>query len=68
MLLVMNTSLDRLLSIRMEGPLAKYYQWNSGCFQFLWYILVDDQVMDLVFPSLFSFLFGKSLDGLGKDI
>lgn len=32
------------------------------------YILVDKQAMDLVFPSLFSFLSGKGLDGWGKDI
>lgn len=62
------SSLDRLLHIRIKGSLAKYYQDNSGCFRFHWYILVDDQAMDLVFLSLFSFLFGKSLDGLGKDI
>lgn len=62
------SSLDGLLSIRTEGPLGKCYQWHSGCLQFLWHILVGDQAVDLVFPPLFSFLFGKSLDGLGKDI
>lgn len=55
----------RLLSVRVKVSLAEWYQ-NFGCFWFLQYILVDDQVVDLVFLSLSSFLSGESLNGLGK--
>lgn len=56
-----------MLCVSSEMPLAEWHQ-NSGCFWLLWYILVDDQAMDLVFLSLLSFLSGESLNGLGKDI
>lgn len=61
------SSQDNMLCVSSKMPLAEWHQ-NSGCFWFLWYILVDDQAMDLVFLSLLSFLSGESLNGLGKDI
>lgn len=56
-----------MLCVSSRMPLPEWHQ-NFGCFLFLWYILVDDQAMDLVFLSLLSFLSGESLNGLGKDI
>lgn len=56
------SSQDNMLCVSAKMPLAEWHQ-NSGYF-----ILVDDQAMDLVFLSLFSFLSGESLNELGKDI
>lgn len=61
------SSQGNMLCVSNRMPLAEWHQ-NFGCFLFLWYILVDDQAMDLVFLSLLSFLSGESLNGLGKDI